>query len=499
MRSALLQKLLDKQKQTKYGDFVAKNQWNELHTNVYNGTTKLDDILPPLIDSGKLINFTQYVATVEPNPTNIKILTQLINKLPSDQLSELTPFFKNLVLGFTQFQSQIVDMLVRSFFITDSSAFVDTLVTLLEAIPSIHSSISSSITKFFPQTNFPVEQQVRFLRSSLILCRASNDVAFSSLGRIFQHLVALDCELLLDSSDSNDNSNSLRLDDDVAQCFIPQLHLFLDFAVSSNETIFTLLLQFFDRYLIDLPRVVAVQFIYFFSSSLKHSNVETFIGFLLAKMLNDSDSDRSRCNAALYIESLIVHARFVDDNFAILAVDYVSDFANCYANHIRNEAPERLRMDVKMHNVYYFAVQCVVYIICWRWKRWTSKSKKVDHKINIVERWHIDDLLCNELRAIDVIDKNTSDMIKSLNLFDIKDESIVIERISVWFPFDPCPLEEIANDVMDNYILWSEADADVEYNEDEDLDSLLNNELSRLCENRIFNFDLNFPSGSQNM
>ena len=90
-------------------------------------------------------------------------------------------------------------------------------------------------------------------------------------------------------------------------------------------------------------------------------------------------------------------------------------------------------------------------------------------------------------------------MIKSLNLFDIKDESIVIERISVWFPFDPCPLEEIANDVMDNYILWSEADADVEYNEDEDLDSLLNNELSRLCENRIFNFDLNFPSGSQNM
>lgn len=501
MRSELLQKLLDKQKQTKYGDFVANNQWPELHQNVYSGTSKLDDILPPLIDSGKLLDFTKYIATLEPNPTNIKILTQLILKLPIDQLPQLTPYFKDLVLGYTQFQSQIVDMLVRSFIISDTSAFVDSLVSLLEAIPSIHSSISSSITKFFPQTNFPVDQQVRFLHSSLILCGVSNDVAFASLGRIFQHLVALDCELLLDNTETSESKNSIRLDDDVAQCLIPQLRFFLDFVSTSDDAIITLLLQFFDRYLIDLPRVVAVQFVYFFSSSLNHSNVETFIGFLLAKMLNDSDSDRSRCNATLYIESLIVHARYVDDKFAILAVDYISDFANCYANHIRNEAPERLRMDVKMHSVYYFAVQCVTYIICWRWKRWTSKSSKIDQKIDVIERWHIDELLCNELKAIDVIDKNTADMIKSLGFFETKDDSIVIERIPVWFPFDPCPLEEIANLMMDNYIVWSETEADTDFNEDGDVDAMLDNELSRLCENRTFNFNLNFSSSfsSQNV
>lgn len=483
MRSALLQKLLDKQKQNKYGDYVANNQWPEIYSQIIAKQTKLTDILPALNEANKLIKFTEFIATIEPNTTNLKILSELLPKIPSDQLPELTPYLKNLVLGFTQYQAQIVDMLVRSFFISDSQIFVDTLLSLLQAIPAIHSAISASITKFFPQTNFPVDQQVHFLRNSLVLCSASNDVAISSLSRIFQHFVALDCELLFDAPSSD---GSIRVDDDVAQCFIPQMSFFMEFISNANSTIMTLLLQFFDLYLIDLPKVVAVQFVYFFSSSLDHSNFETFVGFLLAKMIDDSASLRSRSNATLYLESLIVHARYIDDDFAALTLDYVSNYALCYASHISSEVPDQFKMDIKMHHMYYFAVQCLSYVICWRYKSFTDKN------INIVERWHIDELLYNELKAIDVIDKNTSDMVKSFNLFEARHEdSVVIERIAVWFPFDPCPLDEMADFVSDNYIQWNELNE-----EDEDVNAILDQELSRLQQNHLFNFDITF---SQNV
>ncbi|OHS97140.1 hypothetical protein TRFO_36724 [Tritrichomonas foetus] len=473
MRSALLQKLLNKQKSVKYGDFITNEQWPELHNNILTGQTKIDDILPPLIERDKLINFAQYSTTLEPNPSNLKILSQILPKLPETQLPVLLPNFRNLVLGYTQYQSQVIDLLVRSLFIIDTSAIVDVLISIVQAIPTIHSAVSSSLTKFFPQTNFPQDQQIRYLRACLTLCSVSSDIAVNTLGRIFQHLVALDCELLLDPS----NDGSVQVDDDVAQCLTPQLTYFLNYVSQTNSTIFTLLLQLFDLYLIDLPHVVAVQFIYFFSSSFDHSTAETFVGFLLAKIIDDSASLRTRSNATLYLESLVVHAEYIDDEFAAAIVDYVANFANCYALHIKNEAPERLKMDIKIHNLYYFAVQCVTYITCWRWKGWSQSN------IDPIQRWHLDDLLTNPLRAIDVIDKNTADMFKSLNIFQINDESIVIERISVWFPFDPCPLDEIAQIVANTYTQWSEVEGN------NDIDALLDSELSRLCESRLISID----------
>ena len=475
MKSALLQKLLDKQKQTKYGSFVSSGDWPQLHVNLVTGQTKIEDILPSLVDSDKLIEFSQYSASVEPNTENLKLLSQLISKIPENQLSLLSRSFQNLVLGYTQYQSQVIDLLVRSFFLTDTSVFVDIVLSILQAIPAIHSIISASLIKFFPQTGFPPEQQVRYLRAALNICSASDDIAVATLGRIFQHLVALDCELLLGPS----QDGSVNVDDDVAQCFTPQMIFFMDYIYHANNKIFTLLLQLFDSYLVDLPRAVAVQFIYFFISSFDHQNAETFVGFLIAKVIDDTASLRNRTNSCLYLESLVVHAEYIDDEFAATIVDYVANFANCYAMHIKKEAPERLKMDVTTHNLYYFAVQCITYIICWRWKGWSQA------KLDPIQRWQIDDLLTNPLRAIDVIDRNTADMFKSLNIFPITNENLVIERIAVWFPFDPCPLEEIGNMISSYYLQWS----DVEGNND--IDALLDSELSRLCETKLISISPN--------
>lgn len=467
MRAQVLQKLLDKQKLNKFGDLIMSENWAELHQLFISGT-KADDIITPLEQNDKLLSFTKYMTTVEPNQANLRIMSQLLPHISEEHLPALTQCFRNFALSNAQCQSAIVDMIVRSFFITDATVFADALIAIIQSIPTIHPIVSASINKFFPQTSFSPETQIRYLRSMLQICSYSQDVTVSTLGRAFQHLVAFDCELMLEPA----ADGSFVLDDDIAQCFTPQLNLFLEFISTNPAELFPLLLQLFDMYLMDLPLTSAAQYIFFFAASFSHELAETFVGFLLAKLIDVNASTRTRSNASLYIASLVVRALYIDDEFSITIVDYVANFANCYAEHVKAETPERCRLDLIAHNVYYFAVQCVAYICCWRWSSWSQTDT------DFVERWNLKELLCNNLKAINAIDRNTAELFRSLNIFPMEPEAIVIERIHVWFPFDPCPLEEIARIVQPFYIEWRSD------NDTDDIDGMLDRSLNQVCEMR---------------
>jgi hypothetical protein len=49
-------------------------------------------------------------------------------------------------------------------------------------------------------------------------------------------------------------------------------------------------------------------------------------------------------------------------------------------------------------------------------------------------------------------------MFRSLQLTDHIQEASAFGRIAVWFPFDLCPLVEIAEIVADVSVLWNEPD-----------------------------------------
>ena len=480
MRSSVLQSLINKQKRAKFGDLVANDNWPDLYASVASETTKLDDLIPTLQQRGKLLSFTTFLCSQPQNPSTIKTISQLLGHLSDSDLQTLIPLLRTMVLGSPQCQTLIIDMIVRSFFLTDSLVFCDAILAILKAARGLHGIVANAIIKFFPQTSFPSEQQLRFMRASLKVCEKSKKITEAALGRIFQHLVALDCELMLDPVDG-----SFIVDDDIAATFSPQLHLFVEF-VHSDPDLFLLLLQLFDSYLIDVPRTAAVQFIYFHMLSSSHEHTETFIGFLLAKLFDVQASQRVRANAALYIASLVVRAEYVEDDFAAVVCDYVADYAIKYSEHIQSEVPDRFKMDVTAHNAFYYAVQCVVYIFCWRWRHW-----RVGAKFNPDKRWRLRELMGNALRAADSIDKDTSELFRSLNVVDIGPESFVIERISVWFPFDPCPLDEIAHLIDPFYVQWRDCDDDPE-----DVDQLLDQELARICQTRLITIDA-FDKSSQ--
>jgi RNA polymerase I-specific transcription initiation factor RRN3 len=100
------------------------------------------------------------------------------------------------------------------------------------------------------------------------------------------------------------------------------------------------------------------------------------------------------------------------------------------------------------------------------------------------ERWHLRELVGNPLRAIDAIDRNTAELFRALAVCEKVEETPAIGRIAAWFPFDPCPLEEIAMLVGDVYAVWALCDP-----ETDDIDAMLDCALAKICHDRLIAID----------
>ncbi|EAY04399.1 hypothetical protein TVAG_416970 [Trichomonas vaginalis G3] len=466
MKGSVLQRLLTKQKQEKFGSAVNNDKWDELVPNIISGVSKFEDVIVPIQERGKVMNLFQYVTILEPSQPHLGLITRILSIIPNENMQEAAGHLREMALTYGSSASPIIDLIVRNFLNQSELFLADIINSLMDASQNFVPLIAASITKYFPQTTFEGDQQINFLRSTLHVCSYSYDVTLKVLGRVVQHIVGLDCELMIRTYKGTD---AIVIDEDVAALLTPQILFLLDFIENASQNIFTLLLQLFDVYILDLPYSSVVQFIYFMASSFSSENYQTFVGFLLAKIFNENVNKRTRGNAAFYASTLVARAKYIDDQFATFVLDYVSNFAECYLNHIKQNSPQFLTRNIQVHAVYYYALQCFAYIYCWR----HDGFEKME--IDVESRWKVSLLFNNELEGLSAIDPNTAVMFSNFGLIDYEPDQSVIERIQVWFPYDPCPLEEIAERVSSYYMQWGENA------EPGDVDAALENSLSRIC------------------
>ena len=476
MRSSVLQKLIEKQKIDKFGTLISENKWNEILELIFKNNMKIEDVILTSSKTKNLHLFFQYLTTLEPNNFIISIISRILPEIYLDHKNFINENFINYLSNFRNFNNLIVEIIIRLFITTNDIFFSELCINFLNLSFFQYNIISNLIIKFFPQTSFPLEQQMNYLNSTLLICLKNKDITLNVINRIFQHLVALDCELLISSTTEN---NLFIIDDDIALLLSPQLSVFLNFCENLDKDIFTVLLQLFELYLIDLPRVTTTQFIFFFICSLESSLCEQFIGFLLYKLLDTSNNNfRSKKNSALYISSLVARAKFISDNFAYTVVYYIENFAFIYNNHIHKETPEFLSRNINKHWIFYYCIQCITYICCWRWNSWEKSN------INPFKRWRLKELISDELLALTVIDKNTAEQFSTIIDFNIDNNNeVLIDKIEVWFPFDPCPLEDFSLKFQNNYRSWDELP------DTNDIDEILDFGLNKICKNRGIQFD----------
>ena len=478
MKSSILQKLLNKQKQDKFGDAVTNDKWDELVPNIINGTSKFEDVIVPIQEHNKILSMFEFITTTQ--DVNQQVL-QLINKIipyikEKTEIETASHFLRDMVLRSGSQAQQVIDVIVRNFLSQEEPYFSNAVNEIIDASQIFIPNISSSITKYFPQTNFDGTQQLYYLRSTLNVCSHCNDVTLTVLSRVFQHLVGLDCELMISSKDDA-NQGALEIDEDIAMILTPQIMLVLDFIENSPPDLFTLLLQLFDLYIIDLPSSTTVQFIFLIAASFGASQYETFVGYLLHKMIDNTVSSRTRGNAAFYLMTLIARARYIDDQFAVAILSYVANFASCYIQHVKTNNPRGFTRNIQAHTVFYYALQCIAYVCVWRNEQWQQNG------IDPEEKWNISELFNNELDGMTAIDKNTAEMFGQLGLVEYDPDEITIDRIDVWFPFDPCPLDEVKERVEPIYIEWGEEA------EPGDINAVLDQSLNKICLSRGFSFD----------
>ena len=478
MKSSILQKLLNKQKQDKFGDAVSNNRWDELVPNILNGTSKFEDVIVPLQENNKVLSIFEYItSTMDINQQTLQLVNKFIPYLTEkSDIEAASHFLRDMVLRSGSNSQQVIDTIVRNFLSQQELYFSNAINEIIDASQIFIQNISSSITKYFPQTNFDGTQQLYYLQSTLNVCSHCQEVTLAVLSRVFQHLVALDCELMITSKDEA-NQGALEIDEDIALILTPQIMLVLDFIESSPPDLFTLLLQLFDLYIIDLPSSTTAQFIFFIAASFNASQCETFVGYLLHKMLDNNVSSRTRGNAAFYLMTLIARARYIDDQFAVVIISYVANFASCYIEHVKTNNPKGFTRNVQTHTVFYYALQCIAYVCVWRNEQWQQNG------IDPEEKWQISSLFNNDLDAMTVIDKNTADMFGQLDLVDYDPDEVTIDRIVVWFPFDPCPLDEVKERVEPIYIEWGDQA------EPGDFNAVLDQSLNKICLSRGFSFD----------
>jgi RNA polymerase I-specific transcription initiation factor RRN3 len=477
MRNSILQKLLNKQKQEKFGDVIVNDRWDELIPNIINGVSKFEDAIVPIQEQGKIMVIFEYITTTQdPSQQILGLLGKIIPMLnQSEDIEHAAGLLRDMVLRSGTQAGPVIDLIVRNFLKQDEPHFSNCINQLIDASPNNINPISSSISKFFPQTSFDGTEQVNYLKSTLNVCAYCKDVALSVLNRVFQHLIGLDCELMINNKSGS--ANALEIDEDVAIILTPQITLVLDFIESSPPELFTLLLQLFDLYLIDLPSSTTVQFIFFIAASYEQNQYETFVGYLLHKMIDNGVCTRTRGNAAFYLATLIARAKFIDDHFAAAALTYVANFASCYLTHVRTNSPQMLTRNIQSHTIFYDALQCIAYVCCWRYESW--KQIGIDPQ----EKWNLSELFVNELEGLTAIDKNTAEMFGSLGIVEYDPDEFIIDRIDVWFPFDPCPFEEVKARVDPIYKEWGEE------SEPADIDSMLDQSLSKICSSRGISLD----------
>ena len=479
MKGSILQKLLNKQKQDKFGDAVTNNRWDELVPNILNGVSKFEDVIVPIKENGKILSLLEFItSTQDQSPAITSLINKIIGELnyENHENEPAAQFLKDMVLRLGSQSQQIIDLIIRNFMTQEDLFFSEAINEIIDASQSFISNISSSITKYFPQTNFDGTQQLYYLKSTLNICSHCHDVTLAVLSRVFQHLVGLDCELMISSKDES-GQGALEIDEDIALILTPQIMLVLDFIENYPHDIFPLLLQLFDLYVIDLPSSSTVQFIFFIAASFGANQYETFVGYLLHKMIDNSVSSRTRGNAAFYLMTICARARYIDDHFAIACLSYVVNFATCYIDHVKKNNPRIFTRNTQSHSVFYYALQCVAYVCVWRNEQWRQSG------IDIEEKWRISSLFNNELDPMTAIDKNTAEMFGQLGLVEYDPDEITIDRIDVWFPFDPCPLDEVRERVEPIYIEWGEEA------EPGDINAVLDQSLNKICASRGISFD----------
>lgn len=256
--------------------------------------------------------------------------------------------------------------------------------------------------------------------------------------------------------------------------------LTLEHLKSSHEKgrlhqVFETLLQSFQKTVLTAYKSKFAQFVIFYACSLDPDYCGTRFADALINIFESSSFPERRMSAVAYLASYLSRAKFISTPLVIDMVERVANWCYSYSKNLNDDT------NPKVHKLFYAGCQAMMYVLCFR----MGAMLAVPRLWTRLRNMQIDDILRHKLNPLKVclpsIVEEFLRLAKSIHLFAVPDELVPtgilesdfsrafggLERLDMFFPFDPCLLNKSDRFIRPNFVYWSMVRGTYE-NDDED-------------------------------
>lgn len=245
--------------------------------------------------------------------------------------------------------------------------------------------------------------------------------------------------------------------------------------------VFEILLQSFQKTILTAYKSKFAQFVMFYACSLDPENCGKMFANALLNIFVSGVSPEWRMSAVAYLASFLARAKFLPISFVASMLESV---VNACFKYCKNQDGD---INPKAHKVFYAGCQATMYVLCFRMKQMLVVPRLKSQ----LQLMRIDDILGHPLKPLQVclpsIVGEFVRLVKANHIFSLP-ETLVdhdlleseqsrvfggVERLDMFFPFDPCLLSKCDRYIRPNYVYWSMVrsiyDEDEEGTSDEDV------------------------------
>lgn len=235
------------------------------------------------------------------------------------------------------------------------------------------------------------------------------------------------------------------------------------------EQVFNTLMSSFQSTILDTYKSKFTQFLIFYVCSLAPTTCGGKFASLLCDILTSTHrAPNTRMSAAAYLASFLARAKHLPLSVISSSLKSIVDWCVNYTPR-QNDKKAALTVDAGVHGVFYSACQAIMYVLCFRMRKLLDDPDERDIlcglPINSFVRHSLNPLkLClpsvveefmKQATAAHLVDENLSTEVNKTIETLATNTFGGINRLDMFFPFDPYLLKQSDRFIRPNFIFWS--------------------------------------------
>ncbi|XP_052731608.1 uncharacterized protein LOC108331464 isoform X2 [Vigna angularis] len=268
------------------------------------------------------------------------------------------------------------------------------------------------------------------------------------------------------------------LQEDTRGIFDMELEDIIKFAEedeNSDSMVFDILLHSFQKTVLNAYKSKFTQFVMFYACALDPEGCGVKFAMVLADMFgSDVNPPITRMSAVAYLASYLSRAKFLSAALVTTIIQSLVD--QCYAYcKLRDSG-----MNPRAHQVFYSGCQAIMYILCFRMRSLMDVPRLKLQLLNMPMEAIWKHKLCPLKVCLPTVVVEFLRQAKAAKLFMVSESFVFndmlesdlskafggMDRLDMFFPFDPCLLKKSESYIRPHFVRWSKVRTT--YDDDDD-------------------------------